>query len=521
MDNKEEKLEFVIKLFKENGNVTLSAQKMCKHFDIEYTESVGRFYRNCLQKRGITKNVKTLEDTEEFKQAKSFKAEKNTKYLITWAQSQTDIHKNFWDNLKAYSNHLGASIHVIAGRYKNPTSVESNRKVRSEEFWSREVTPFLDAGRHQIHEYLTVLSDIKIQPTAKTPLTSTASFTGDSSCIVGHPSVHLRSCPVLVGYPEKILMTTGAVTLPNYTDTKAGKWAEFHHQFGFVIVELDGDRFYTRQVQADKVSGDFYDLKYKVSNGIVKEHNEEIPLAVLGDIHLGNHCQQSLDTALDLSDRLKVKEVVLHDLFDGYTINHHEKKDPFIQLQKEGLTLQGEIDDCIRFVKMMSKRYPKVTSVSSNHNDFLDRWLMSNDWRYNANRAEFLKLASIKATGETEDKGMIHYLIDQEGLSNVNTLGHSASYKVKGYEIALHYDKGVNGSRGSITQFKNLSTKSIGAHGHSPKKEGGSVMVGTMTKKRMGYNKGLSDWVNGLAIVYPNGMVSHIHIIKGKYTTLM
>ena len=61
-----------------------------------------------------------------------------------------------------------AEISVILGRYKNPTSVFSDGEY---ETWNEETRPYWDANRHEIHKYLTVLSDVKIQPTATNPLT--------------------------------------------------------------------------------------------------------------------------------------------------------------------------------------------------------------------------------------------------------------------------------------------------------------------------------------------------------------
>jgi hypothetical protein len=44
-----------------------------------------------------------------------------------------------------------------------------------------------------------------------------------------------------------------------------------------------------------------------------------------------------LDTTMGLLDILKPKHVILHDVFDGNSISHHEMKDPFVQYGKEFL----------------------------------------------------------------------------------------------------------------------------------------------------------------------------------------
>lgn len=140
------------------------------------------------------------------------------------------------------------------------------------------------------------------------------------------------------------------------------------------------------------------------------------------------------------------------------------------------------------------------------------------DWRKTPNKRLYLELSSAVANGMAE-KGLVAYILDKE-TNNVISLGYDDSYRVMDWELGLHYDKGANGSRGSVMQFKNLNTKSIGGHGHSPERQSGSIMVGTLTELKLGYNKGLSSWMQGVVVIYPSGKASHIHFVKGKYTTL-
>ncbi len=62
--------------------------------------------------------------------------------------------------LLGYARSQGAAdIHVIAGRYKNPTSIFTDK---TQETWSKDVMPYLDAGRHNVHDNMTIMSDYKI-----------------------------------------------------------------------------------------------------------------------------------------------------------------------------------------------------------------------------------------------------------------------------------------------------------------------------------------------------------------------
>jgi hypothetical protein len=160
------------------------------------------------------------------------------------------------------------------------------------------------------------------------------------------------------------------------------------------------------------------------------------------------------------------------------------------------------------------KKYNLVIPAA-NHNDWLDQWLDKNDWRKQPNKKAYLKYANVKANGLAK-KGLLAYLIDSK-FEDVTTLDYNGSFRVLGWELALHYDKGANGSRGSATQFKNLNTKSVGGHGHSAFRYDGSLAVGTLTVMDMGYNKGLSSWTKTNVLIYPDGKAQHIHKVNNKF----
>jgi hypothetical protein len=239
------------------------------------------------------------------------------------------------------------------------------------------------ANRHDIHKYVSVMSDLKIQPTAVNPMSGLEGMSGINSCIFGSPKVQMEMIPVLEGGKPKQMITTGAVTKMNYTDSKSGKKGEFHHTFGFVIVEIkDKEVFFSRQITANDKTGAFSDLYYHVNNGEVTRL-KEISAIVLGDIHYGQHDQAVIDKTFELLDVVKPEHVVLHDIFDGSSISHHEMKDPFLQFGKEVLgtnSVEKEINAMMSGLKSFEK-FKNVVIVRSNHDDFLDRWLKNEDWK--------------------------------------------------------------------------------------------------------------------------------------------
>lgn len=518
----EEQIKFVRDLVTRRENplkVTPASKLMCEHFKLEYTENIGRQFRRIMQEKGATNNVKVIEDTEAFKKAKQKKIDKRRRtFIIGYAQNSTPVHSTLFKNMVEYAKSKKAGIHIIAGRYKNPTSIWSNNN-KSEEFWADEVLPYLDANRHNLHKYLQVLSDVKISPTASTPLSGLNGITGLESCIVGHPRQHLKSLPVLEGYPHKLLLSTGACTIPNYTDSKAGKKGEFHHMLGFVIVELDGENFHVRQINADD-DGNFYDLYHRVKDGVVYQNTDGCEAAILGDVHVRHNDKVTTEAAFNLLDIMKPKHTIIHDIAEMESILHWDEKDPFRLLQKEeeGLdNLKEEIDEIMNWID--NHKHYNLVMARSNHDDMLDRWLKATDWRKARNKAAYLEYASILANErDAQVKGILPFLIDRKFGDQVTTLSLDDSFRVLDWELAMHGHLGANGSRGGHTQFKNLNTKNIVGHGHKPHREDGHIMVGTLSHLRVGFNRGPSSWMNGLGLLFPDGKVQLIHIIDGKFS---
>lgn len=489
----------------------------------EYAGKSERTVQKWLAKLGITE--KSLTESPQLLIAKERKFNKKKKrFIITWAQNDTPVHEQFISNLEKYAEHIDADIHIIAGRYKNPTSVFTDKNYDT---WSDRILPYLDANRHEVHKYMWIMSDVKIQPTAVNPMSGLQGMSGINSCVFGSPKVQLETIPVLEGNLPKMMMTTGSCTVKNYTDSKSGKKGEFHHTLGFVVVEIqDSEVFFARQVTAAD-DGDFTDLYFKVeydsdSNSSTVTKINTLAAAILGDIHYGQHDERVLSKTLQMFTKVKPKYVVLHDVFDGLSINHHEITDPFIQYQREmdgSNSLKGEIDAMLEGLESF-KDY-KVVIVRSNHDDFLDRWLKNTDWRKAPtlkNSLEYMEYSALLLRGAAPN-GVIPYLINKR-FPKFKTLGRSDSFFVKGWELGQHGDVGPNGSRGSLLQFRQLNTKIVVGHYHSPGRKDGALSVGTSTKLRVNYNVGPSGWLQSHVIIHHDGKAQHINFIKGEFTTL-
>ena len=181
---------------------------------IEFTGKSERTVRKWAVKLGLKEKEDVV--SPELEKAKQRKFDEGKKrFIVTWAQNNTPVHERFFINLESYAKKIDADIHVIAGRYKNPTSVFTDKEF---DRWHKNTIPYLDAARHDIHRYVSVMSDIKIQPTAVNPMSGMKGVSGINSCIFGHPKVQLEMIAVLEGCMPKQMLTTGACTKRNYTD---------------------------------------------------------------------------------------------------------------------------------------------------------------------------------------------------------------------------------------------------------------------------------------------------------------
>lgn len=486
----------------------------------EFFQKGERCTRMWIAKLGLGEGRKGVKESEQFKAAEEKQFNKKKKYfLITWAQSNTEPNHGMLQNLEAYAKYLNAEILVIAGKYRNVTSPASEQKEG--DVWHPSLEKYLVANRQDIHKFVTVLADVRIQPTASAPLNGVYHMTSEKTCIVGHPSIHLQTAHVLDSYPAKFLMTTGAITKNNFSKTRAGQVADFHHVYGAVIVEIkDDNTFFTRQITCDK-KGNFIDLYYEVKDAKISRVNE-IECLAMGDVHVGDHDEKIIDSTLNvLCKKLYPKNIVLHDLLNCTSINYHEATNPYIQyqLEKEGKnSLAKELDEMLEWLKKVEKY--NVIVVRSNHEDFITRWLKE-DWRKAAtpkNSLEYMKFGAAMLDGKAPN-GILPYIINQK-YPKIKCLGTNEGLVIKNWEVGQHSHQGKSGSRGSLQQYVALSIKCILGHQHTIARNKGAVMVGTCTKLRVGYNNGPSNWINGHAIIAKNGKVQSIIMNKeGEFTT--
>lgn len=448
--------------------------------------------------------------------------------IITWAQNATPIHRGFVNGLHKLKDDLHAALLVTAGRYKNPTSRWEESQLNAQ-WWAPEITPFLINKRARLNKNLTLLADVHVQPTAQYPLSDLEGLSHGESSILGHPKRELVVVPTPSQALSKVMWTTGACTVENYTDTKAGKKGEFHHIVGALVVQIvSGKIFHIHEITARKDGAFCFFEKAYYPDG-TSGPSGPYKLLSLGDLHPPFADPVVIDATFrrgGLIERLNPPKIFSHDTFDCYAGNPHHKDMPFIAIAKQISgkdDMRKEVDFTIDFI-INKARGRDFYIISSNHDDMLRRWINSTDWKKDPVNAKFyLKTASYMAENTmmtpqgafTPDP--FHYWVDQRKQKNLHCLGSSDNMRISGFLLTLHGDKGANGSRGSIRSFAKIGTKLITGHGHTPGIEGGHRRNGTSTYLSLEYTGPVGSWLNAHTSVDPMGK-SHAHIcIDGDF----
>lgn len=461
------------------------------------------------------------------------------RWLLTAAQDDTPVHAAFWANLQAYAEAIGAEI--LVGGFTYQKGLFEDHASRTAVF-PAEVRPYLQHDNIQCGPLL-FAAKMNILPTAVRPLSGLETYSRGAWAVFPHAKVQLVSVPTLPGSRPAQVMTTGACTLPNYIEKKAGLKAEFHHQIGATIVEVDEcDRIFCRQIGAVG-DGSFQDLDAMVSGGTVT-YGHRVEAITWGDVHreqldsvVAMTCWGfDVDTEQVVTDdsmvaALRPYHQFWHDLLDFRARNHHRRGDhvhaKLMQvLQTE--RVDDELAACARFLRATKREDGRSVVVASNHNDALLRWLRETDPRGDpVNMMTWCELNlewHRRIEREDSDFDLFRFAVsrhDPMGLSDIVFVPRNGTYQIcqdkGGIECGSHGDEGPNGARGSILTLNRVSIRMTVGHGHSPGILDGVHMVGLCGKLLQGYNSGPSAWGHTQSVAYTNSRRTLVTVWDGKW----
>lgn len=322
-----------------------------------------------------------------------------------------------------------------------------------------------------------------------------------------------------------VMMTTGAITSPNYVTNmymseRTAYIADKHHVMGAVVVSIHDDKSYGyTQIQMLNEEGSFvhWGKRYHPNGKIVNEVPEAI---VCGDWHSGETDPLVRACTEEMLSFFKPKKAVLHDTFNGASINHHEEENMMIKAVKfmQGApSLEQEVVGLRDDLQWFSKQVQEVVLVKSNHDEFLSGSYLKFAKYAKDPQNHYFSLDLAKAMMEGKDP--LKFATEKVGLkvTNIRWLQRDEDFKIAGIQLGAHGDIGASGSRGNLKGMRKAYGYSVTGHSHTPGIWHGAYAVGTSSFLRLSYNRGPGSWMQTHCLVYADGSRQLINMIKGTW----
>lgn len=459
--------------------------------------------------------------TEEYREALEEEVKNYKKFVITTVVMGKEVNKPFADSLRNFAKRNNALLLALPCE-----DVVSRGKKDSK---TLEISPDLADFKIVFKDtYINrnlCLCAIKVSAKQINPLTGLDRLTvqRQASIIVASPKVFLRYVPNMHYDIPPALMTTGAVTENNYdTDRYMSKrtstLAEGDHTYGAVIVEVENDNiFHFRHVQASKYNS-ITDMGIDyLPNGSIRAMDDTV--MVMGDSHTGYHDRELHDKTMEAAYKTGVSAIFLHDVFNGTSITHHDVGKSVTRAIKAGehkLSLEMECYAVRNYINNIVLKGMEVFIVKSNHDNHLLRYI--EDGRF-VNDPMNYKLSVKLAAAAVDNLDPLQYAIEEilnYKSDKVHWLKEDQSYPVYDVEVAMHGDRGANGSRGSLQIFEKGLGNCVTAHTHSAAIIRNAFCVGTVGLMDQGYNRGLSSWTRTCCLIYKNGTKQLINFIPNN-----
>jgi len=441
------------------------------------------------------------------------------RYVVTAAVNATKAHTRYLKTLERYCEIHDARLIVIPMRYRNPTR---RNESTDDEWWDPRLVKHLVHDRSQLAPGLALMADIKIQPTAVNPLQGWLTVSGTDSAIFGHTKIALKTVATKPGSPAKIVQTTGAITVEEYSDTNAGKKGEFHHTMGAIVVEIDGQAAHTRHITPLK-DGSFIDLAHKYT----PQGRETAPPAsvlTMGDIHAELEDKAVTEATRALCELVRPRCIVGHDVLNFGSASHHaDYFERFRRHTSKTNSVLRELKTTAAYLDTLAGMTDQIVIVGSNHHDHFTKWLERHEHALDLENALVFhetKAAMLRAIHERKWLDPFKHWMDQlmQRGESLRWLKPGESFSRHGIEYGWHGHKGPNGARGSTKGFANIGAKVTKGHSHGAEIIDGAHSVGVSAKLRMGYNEDSpSGWTQTHEITYANGKRTLVHCVNGAF----
>lgn len=360
---------------------------------------------------------------------------------------------------------------------------------------------------------LTGLRRLKVTPNSNLEGESKRAKT---SIIVAHSKQMMEVVATGNSTHPRIIHSTGAITMPHYLRNRIGMIAKEDHVLGGLIVEIEDEVFYVRQVQMNPKDGSFIDLGTRyLANGETKKERAEA--FKMGDIHPGYEAQDVLNCWYEVWKVTQPRRIFYEDWFDASSVSHHlaKKNISRYKLPKYFKSLEEEIKYCKSVLTATFNNAPSdalLYATDSNHPGHLNRYL--EEGRYIHDDANY-ELAHRMVVLALDGKNPLKEYLDPEG--RMTWLDVNDDYFVEGVQLGAHGHLGVNGAKAAKAGLELAYANAMVAHSHTPGIYHQLFVVGHSSKDRHGYNDGPSTWIPCSGLVYKGGAKQLIMVIGGKW----
>ena len=435
------------------------------------------------------------------------------KYVLTSYIPNTEINADFVQCLNNFCKVNNAELQVLQCKHNYNSDAEQLLEMAiREEFGDTIKTTAYNLSRHLF------VSDFRISINTIDPISGMESLVSKhTNVVLPFPRHRFKTVPRMLkeSHTPRAIWCTGTISeATTYKNNKSGNRMKDYHVIGALYVEIqDSGRFSIRQIQFDGKG--FFELdKYYTSNKVTNIR----PAAIsLGDDHALFQSPYAMAKTEEIIAKLKPASIFRHDTLDFGSAGSHHLIGKHLTKSMLPTTLEEELELTSKTIKRFEELFPfaKQYMVASNHPEHLDRYL--DEARYYddyPNHVIGLELALAKAKG----KDVYEYAMNKYNkLNNTTFLTRKCSLKIAGVEMADHGDNGANGSKGTVREKGiTYSGKVITGHTHSPEiGVFGNFVNGTLTHLSLPYTKdsGSSSWLWTNTLLYPNGKMTHIHII--------
>lgn len=434
------------------------------------------------------------------------------RYVLTTAQNNTDVDRAFYDALRVYCDHMGARL-LIAKTLYNKNAFLQNPEDTEGVYFDPLIVPYLVEGHISLGG-CDFISSAHVSPTAKHPLSGFEAITPNGvHCVIPATQIALKCVAALKGATVKRMFATGSITKRNMVLRKTGAVASTFFNVGALFVDTTGGNFEARQLERMNGESGFYDEgKYFTGASVFTGHNPEV--LQFGDIHAEKLTEENHCKMLELIRKYHPDNIMLHDVSDFSSRNHHNKKDPAFMFEQthKGNTVKGDIETVTRFIDSICGAFGgEVHIVESNHDLALLRWVKENDVTTDpVNAVTYLRC--MLALYESIERGVSDFNLMEWAYQHLGNGENSPifhltdeSIQIAGIEHGVHGHTGINGAKGSPVGFRTLGVPMNTGHTHTPAINGAVYTAGVAGSLEMGYNSGPSSWQLANIVTWANG----------------